>query len=116
MLFRSLKKDDKHRTSMIVMSDGREVKVLNNNLFLYLTRMQDEVHRFAISYHRDIKSKGSLASILDNVSGIGEKRRKQLLLKYKTINKIKEADIEDLSKIIPRDVAVELKKYLNEEL
>lgn len=111
-----LKKDDKHRTSMIVMSDGREVKVLNNNLFLYLTRMQDEVHRFAISYHRDIKSKGSLASILDNVSGIGEKRRKQLLLKYKTINKIKEADIEDLSKIIPRDVAVELKKYLNEEL
>ena len=56
--------------------------------------MQDEVHNFTISYHKQIRSKGNLASILDNVEGIGEKRRKELLKKYKTINKIKEAQKE----------------------
>ena len=108
-----LKKDDKHRTSIIVDSNGEEISIVDNNLFLYLTKMQDEVHRFVISYHRDIKSKGGLSSILDNVSGIGDKRRKILLKKYKTINDIKNANIDDLSKIIPIKVAEDLLEYLN---
>ena len=108
-----LKKDDKHRTSIIVDSSGEEINISDNNLFLYLTKMQDEVHRFVISYHRDIKSKGGLSSVLDNVSGIGDKRRKLLLKKYKTINDIKNANIEDLSKIIPIKVAEDLLEYLN---
>ena len=74
--------------------------------------MQDEVHRFVITYHRDIKSKGSLSSILDNVSGIGEVRRKELLKKYKSLTAIKDASIDDLSKIIPVDVAKNLKEFL----
>ncbi len=110
-----LKKDDKHKTSVIVDSNNIEIPLpKDNNLFLYLTRMQDEVHRFAISYHRDIKTKGLISSILDNVSGIGEKRKKELLKKYKSITKIKEASIEELSKIIPENVAIDLKKYLSE--
>ena len=110
-----LKKDDKHRTSVIVDDSLNEIPLpKDNNLFLYLTRMQDEVHRFAISYHRDIKTKGLISSILDNVSGIGEQRKKELLKKYKSITKIKEASIEELSKIIPEKIAIDLKKYLEE--
>ena len=99
------------------MTETLEEKPLpkDNKLFLYLTKMQDEVHRYAITYHRSIKSKGSMASILENISGIGEKRRKQLLKKYGSVNKIKEASIEELAKIIPKEVAQELKEYLEKE-
>lgn len=108
-----LKKDDKHRTKYIIDDNYNTIEV-SSELFLYLTRMQDEVHRFAITYHRNIKSKGSLSSILLNVSGIGDKRRKELLKKYSSIDKIKNASIDDLSTIIPKDVAVDLQKYLND--
>ena len=76
--------------------------------------MQDEVHEFTINYHKQIRSKGSLASILDNVSGIGEKRRKELLKKYKTINKIKEASVNELENILPKNIVLNLKQFLNE--
>ena len=108
-----LKKDDKHRTKYIIDDNYNTIEV-SSELFLYLTRMQDEVHRFAITYHRNIKSKGSLSSILLNVSWIGDKRRKELLKKYSSIDKIKDASIDDLSTIIPKEVAVDLQKYLND--
>ena len=76
--------------------------------------MQDEVHNFTISYHKQIRSKGSLSSVLDNISGIGEIRKKELLKKYKTISKMKEASIDELSNIIPSNVAINLKEFLNE--
>ena len=75
-----LKKDDKHRTKYIIDDNYNTIEV-SSELFLYLTRMQDEVHRFAITYHRNIKSKGSLSSILLNVSGIGEQKKKGTLKK-----------------------------------
>lgn len=108
-----LKKDNKHHTSSLVDEEFNEIKIDDNNLFLYLVRMQDEVHRYAITYHRSIKSKGMLDSLLENVEGIGEVRRKMLLKKYSSINKIKEASVDELSTIIPRDVAESLLKYLN---
>ena len=108
-----LKKDSKHRTKYIIDDNYNTIEV-SSELFLYLTRMQDEVHRFAITYHRNIKSKGSLSSILLNVSGIGDKRRKELLKKYSSIDKMKNASIDDLSTIIPKEVAVDLQKYLND--
>lgn len=108
-----LKKDNKHRTKYII-DESYNIIDVSNELFLYLTRMQDEVHRFAITYHRNIKSKGSLSSILENVSGIGEKRRKQLLKKYSSLEKIKTASIEELSKIIPKEIANDLQKFLND--
>lgn len=109
-----LKKDDNHKTKVLINEFLEEIPLpKDNKLFLYLTKMQDEVHRFAITYHRDIKAKGSISSILDNIKGIGSVRRKALLKKYKNINKIKEAPLEELSKIIPKDVAQNLLEFLN---
>ena len=110
-----LKKDSHHRTNLIVTSDLQEIELdTHGHLFHFLTLIQDEVHRFAITYHRQIKNKGTLASVLEMVPGIGAKRRNELLKSFSSLKKIKEADIEELSKIIPKDVAIELKKYLNE--
>lgn len=111
-----LKKNDKHSTSELI--GGNPIQVIpidrKSSLFLLLTKMQDEVHNFTINYHRTIRSKGSLSSILDNVEGIGEVRKKKLLKRYKTISNMKMASIEELSEIIPRDVSVNLKDLLEE--
>lgn len=110
-----LKKDDKHKTNIIVDDNLNEISIKqDNHLFLYLTKMQDEVHRFAISFHRDLKSKGSLESVLSNVSGLGDKRRTALLKKYGSLKKIEEAGIDELKSIIPEEIAKNLKKYLKE--
>ena len=76
--------------------------------------MQDEVHRFTISYHKDIRSKGQLSSILDNVPGIGDKRKKELLKKYKTITRLKELNKEKLKEDLPDKVAEDLYDFLKE--
>ena len=110
-----LKKDDKHNTNTLVGLDPiEEIKIDKKSpLFLMLTKMQDEVHNYTISYHRQIRSKGSLASILDNIEGIGGVRKNKLLKKYKTISKMKEASLEDLEEILPIEIAKNFKKYLN---
>ncbi|MBR1416611.1 MAG: excinuclease ABC subunit UvrC [Bacilli bacterium] len=108
-----LKKDNKHNTNSLIDLNEEEIPLdITSNLFHYLTRMQDEVHRFAINYHRQIRSKGQISSVLDNVLGIGQKRRKDLIKKYKSITKIEEASIEELSKLIPKEIAINLKEYL----
>ena len=109
-----LKKDDKHNTSLLITSDKEIPLDKSSKLFLLLTRMQDEVHNYTISYHKQIRSKGALSSILDNISGIGEVRKNKLLKRYKTIEKMKEASIEELSEILPKDIAVSFKDYLEE--
>ena len=74
-----LKKNDKHRTSAIIDSDLKEINIdSKSNLFLFLTKMQDEVHRYTISYHKEIRRKGALSSILDNIDGIGHTGRKSI--------------------------------------
>jgi len=110
-----LVKDDKHKTSQI-MNDNYEILDIkkNSNLFLFLTKIQDEVHRYAINYHRNIKSKGALSSILDVVPGIGEERRKSLLRKFGSLKRIKEATKEELMEVIPEEVANKLLTYLQE--
>ena len=110
-----LKKDNKHRTSKLVLSNLTEIDVKDSNLFVYLYKMQEEVHRFAITFHRNIKNKGMLQSVLEEVPVIGEKRRKELLKKYPSIVKIKNASAEELSKIIPKEVAISLLEFLNKE-
>lgn len=86
----------------------------SSNLFLFLTKIQDEVHRYAINYHRNIKSKGTLSSILDVVPGIGEQRRKELLKRFGSLKRMKEATKEELMEIIPEEVASKLLTYLQE--
>ena len=80
----------------------------------YLTRMQDEVHRYTISYHRTIRSKGAIASVLDNIEGIGAKRKKELIKKFGSVKNMRNAKIEELKEIVPENVAVNLKEYLSE--
>ena len=109
-----LRKDDHHRTNELV--DGDTLKVYDipkgSDIFHYLTRIQDEVHRFTITYHKTLRDKGSIGSILDNIDGIGNVRKKELIKRFGSIKKMKEASIEELSGIIPETVAIELKKYL----
>lgn len=109
-----LKKNDKHRTNELIDGDTYNIIPIDkdSNVFHYLTRIQDEVHRFTINYHKNLRSKGSISSILDNIDGIGSVRKKELIKKYGNINNIKNASIEELSKIIPENVAKELKDYL----
>ena len=109
-----LKKNDKHTTTSLISEDKEYDIDKTSDLFHLLTRMQDEVHRFTISYHKDIRSKGQLSSILDNVPGIGDKRKKNLLKKYKTITRLKELSIDDLKKDLPDKVAKELFLFLKE--
>ena len=110
-----LVKDKNHRTNQI-MNDSYEILDVSKDskLFLFLTRIQDEVHRYAITYHRNIKAKGALSSILDVVPGIGEVRKKELLKKFCSLKKMREASIEELSTVVGKEVAEKLKEYLNE--
>lgn len=108
-----LKKDSKHRTDAIITPNNDEIKVDHkSDVFFYLERMQDEVHNFTIHYHKQLRSKGAIESVLDSIEGIGSKRKKELLKKYKTTSKMKEASIDELSKIIPYNVAINLKEVL----
>ena len=110
-----LKKDDKHSTNALITFDGEIPIEKRSNLFHYLERMQDEVHNFTINYHKQIRSKGVYDSILDEIPGIGCKRKEELLKKFKNVNSIKNASIEELCEIIPKNIAMELKKSLSED-
>ena len=111
-----LGKDDKHSTNkLLAYNPIVELPIdKQSNLFYYLERMQDEVHNFTINYHKQIRSKGALASILDNIEGIGDKRKLELLKKYKTITKLKELTIQELEEILPSKVASNLYHFLQE--
>lgn len=109
-----LVKNDKHRTNDLLDGDTLEIYDIDrtSNLFHYLTRMQDEVHRYTINYHRQIRSKGSISSILDNIPGIGSKRSKDLIKRFGSVKRMKEASLEELCEIIPEDTAKLLINYL----
>jgi len=89
-------KDDRHRTRGLFFQE-RELPIeINSEGFRLMTRIQDEVHRFAIEYHRSLRSKAQVKSILDDISGIGETRRKALMRHFKSLEKIREASVEEL--------------------
>lgn len=110
-----LKKDDKHATNVLLGFDPVvEIPIdKRSDLFLLLTKMQAEVHNFTISYHKQIRSKGALSTVLDNIEGIGEVRKNKLLKKYKTISKMKEASLKELEEILPKDTAITFKEFLD---
>lgn len=109
-------KNDKHRTNELLDGDTLETIPIDrtSNVFHYLTRIQDEVHRYTINYHRTLRSKGSISSILDNIEGIGAVRKKELIKKFGSVKKMGEASIEELSEIVPENVAKSIKKYLTD--
>ena len=107
-----LMKNDKHTLSDL--TDGENTYKIDkkSNVFYLLTRISDEVHRFTINYHRQIRSKGSISSVLDNIEGIGSVRKKELLKKFGSLKKIKEATKEELMEILPGNVTEKLIEYL----
>src|SRR5690625_119903 len=112
-----LAKDDRHRTSELLYGDRPEVVPLERNSteFYLVQRIQDEVHRFAITFHRQLRSKGIFQSELDSIPGIGEKRRNLLLSHFHNIANIKKARIEDITQLgIPKNVAQTVLDHLND--
>ena len=110
-----LKKDNHHATSKLLAFEPLEEIDIDkrSNLFYLLERMQDEVHNFTINYHRQIRSKGFIESVLDNIEGIGKIKKEKLLKKYKTINIIKKTSKEELEKILGKNVADNLLDFLD---
>ena len=107
-----LAKNDHHKTSVIINQDLEEIELpRTSNLFLFLSNIQEEVHNYAINYHRQIKSKGTLASVLEMIPGIGVKRQKELLKAFHSLKKIQEASLEELQKYVPLEVALNIQEY-----
>ena len=106
-------KDDKHRTRALIDEQRREIEI-SEKLMMVITNFQDEVHNVAIEYHRKLRDKEMSKSILDDIDGIGKKRKQELLKTFGGIDKIKEADIEDIMKIngITRKIAENIKEAI----
>lgn len=101
-----LVKDEHHRTCALMDSDGERYAIdASSPLFFLLTQMQDEVHRFAISYHRRLRSKAMSKSILDEVEGIGEVRKKAIWNHFGSLRKLKAATLEEIESVVPKNVA-----------
>ncbi|HBI2075274.1 TPA: excinuclease ABC subunit UvrC [Enterococcus faecalis] len=113
-----LAKNDKHKTSELLFGPNLEVVPLERNSqeFFLLQRIQDEVHRFAITFHRQLRSKNSFASKLDNIEGLGPKRKKNLLKEFKSLKNITAASVEELRKAgLPKTVAKNVYRHLHQE-
>ena len=109
-----LLKDEHHRTSKLMDSEGNILPMKKDGaLFFLMTQMQDEVHRFAITYHRKLRNKAMTKSILDEVEGIGEVRKKEIWHRFKTLKQLKQARVEEIAKIVPMQVAQDLYELLH---
>ncbi len=109
-------KNDKHRTRALMTEDGEEISISNKiNLFNFVTFLQDEVHKTAISYHRKLREKKIRKSELDSIDGIGEKKKEALLKHFKSVEKIKQASIEELCEVdgISEKIAKNIQKSLD---
>ena len=109
-----LYKNDKHRTSGVIDINGGVYEINNRDLFFLLTRMQDEVHRFAISFHRERRSKAMTSTLLDDIPGLGQKRKEMIYRAFKDVDQLKHASLEELNQILPKDVANRLYSTLHE--
>ena len=104
-----LGKDDHHNTAYLMDAELNKIDIdPDSNLFFFLASMQDEVHRFAINYHKKLRQKNMYRSKLDGIEGLGEKSRLKLLRKYKTITNISRQSVEELSTVLPLKVAERL--------
>jgi len=107
-------KNDKHQTKGLMDKDGNVISLDDDkSLFFLLVRMQDEVHRFAITFHHQKRSKNFTKSILDDIEGLGPKRKQLILDHYTDIDALKNASVEELSQYLPKEVAISLKNKLN---
>ena len=108
-----LVKNNKHQTAGLMDKEGNIYDIENKNIFFMLTRMQDEVHRFAITFHQSLRNKSMRTSILDDIKGLGVKRKELINRAYPDINLLKEATVEELSQLLPKEVAIDLYNKLH---
>jgi len=109
-------KDNRHRTRALVTPDGREINIdSQQSVFSLIGNIQEETHRFAISYHRDLRSKRLKYSELDGIPGIGPKRKEDLLKTFKSITAIRKASLYELERILPKDVAGAVYEHFAQE-
>ena len=108
-------KDDHHRTRALINSSGEEIGIVGNqSVFSFIGTIQEEVHRFAIEYHRLLRSE-TIASELDKIPGVGEKRKAMLLKEFKTIKAIKQAKVQELEKVVPSNTAQAVYEYFHKQ-
>lgn len=109
-------KDDRHRTRALVTPDGKEIAIdAQQSVFALIGNIQEETHRFAITYHRKLRSKRLRYSELDQIPGIGPKRKQDLLKSFKSLTGIRQATLSDLEQILPRDVALAVFKHFHDQ-
>jgi len=110
-------KDDRHRTRGLLFNEKEIPMEVHSECFKFVTRVQDEVHRFAIEYHRSLRTKAQVHSILDDIPGIGPKRRKALMKHFPTIDDLKSAEPEKIAEVdgIPLNVANEIYEFFHKD-
>ncbi len=109
-------KDDRHRTRALMTPEGREIGIVGNPaVFTLIGQIQEETHRFAITYHHESHSKSATRSLLDGIPGVGPKRREELRKRFGTIKAIREADVEALAAVVPRGAAEAVWKHFHQE-
>lgn len=108
-------KDDRHRTRALVTPEGKEIRIDNNQaIFSLIGNIQEETHRFAITYHRQLRSKRLRYSELDEIAGIGPKRKQELLRQFKSLTAIGQATLPELERILPKDAAAAVYHHFHE--
>ena len=109
-------KDDRHRTRALVTAEGQEIRIDNNQaVFSLIGNIQEETHRFAITYHRQLRSKRLQYSELDQIPGIGPKRKQDLLKTFKSLTAIRSAELQELERVLPRDAAAAVYHHFHKE-
>jgi len=107
-------KDDKHKTRALVSPEGEEIGLeANPAVFALIGTIQEETHRFAVEYHRRLRSKSSCKSKLDAIEGVGEKRRNALLKRFGSVKAVAAATVEELSGAVPRNVAEKIYEHFH---
>jgi len=109
-------KDDRHRTRALVTPDGSEIRIdAQQSVFSFIGRIQEETHRFAVTYHRNLRSKRLKYSELDGIPGIGPKRKQTLLKAFKSLTGISEAQLQELERFLPRDAAIAVYQHFKQK-
>ncbi|MEG1578603.1 MAG: excinuclease ABC subunit UvrC, partial [Oscillospiraceae bacterium] len=109
-------KDDRHRTRALITAGGREISISGTPaLFALIGQIQEETHRFAITFHRLQRQKTMQGSVLDSIEGVGKKRRADLLKHYKSVKNIKASALAELETVVPKDVAAKIYNYFKED-
>ena len=109
-------KDDRHRTRALVTPDGAEIGIISKqSVFAMIGVIQEETHRFAITYHRKLRSKRVKGSVLNQIPGIGDKRRAELFRRFRTVSAIRSASLQELQGVLPKDAAMAVYQFFRQE-